>query len=495
MTNASTSPAARAVIYARISRDKQDEAGVNRQIRLAKARLTADEAALIRKPFVDNSVSAFSGVERPEYEDLLRHIESGQVDAVYVFKLDRLVRRTRDTLDLFELCDEHKVRIVAVNGPGIDPADPMSRVIILILGAIAEQESRDKAARVKAAAEDRAVTGRPKTGGRRMFGYEADAVTIRAEESAAIRDAATAIIDHGATLRSIVADWADRGLTSTLGRPLTTETVRAILTNPRITGLSTWTPSDDRGKRRLAYREIMGEGQWPAVLDRDRWDHLQAVLTTRRHPVNRAGAAPTTLVSSLLTCTCGDPMYHRTRKNRAGERVHFYSCKRLRAGERHVSIGSEAEPLIEAAIHARMSQPHGLQMLMEVVDEQTADPGEVGAHTARREALMARRDQVEGAMADGKIDVAAFARVSHMINEELADVEAKLAALAETGGAAALAASIAAAPTFSSWWEGASLDARRGLAFSLIDHVDVAPGRPGAKAFDPNRLQIVWRTD
>ena len=94
-----------------------------------------------------------------------------------------MTRRTKDTLALFELCEKHSVTVKANRGYNIDPSDPASRLTIVILGLIAEQESIDRAARIRAAYEDRARTGRPKTGGRRMFGYEADAVTVIDEEA------------------------------------------------------------------------------------------------------------------------------------------------------------------------------------------------------------------------------------------------------------------------------------------------------------------------
>ena len=57
-----TSPRPRAAIYARISLDKKEEAGVQRQVHLCKKLAEADEAALIPDgEFVDNNVSAFSG--------------------------------------------------------------------------------------------------------------------------------------------------------------------------------------------------------------------------------------------------------------------------------------------------------------------------------------------------------------------------------------------------------------------------------------------------
>src|SRR5699024_3832163 len=106
--------------------------------------------------------------------------------------------------------------------------------------------------------EDRARSGRPKTGGRRMFGYETDAVTIIDDEAQAVRDAAAMTI-AGKTLRETVREIFDvRGLTAMTGRPMTAPTLRDILLNPRVRGLSTFNPTDpDTGYRLVKDRQIV----------------------------------------------------------------------------------------------------------------------------------------------------------------------------------------------------------------------------------------------
>src|SRR5699024_227771 len=110
MARMTDSPHPRAAIYARTSSDQQQEAGVKRQVHLCTKLAEADEAVIIPDgKFVDNNISAFSGSRRPEYERLLQTIEAGDIDTVYVYALDRLARRTKDTLTLFELCEHHRM--------------------------------------------------------------------------------------------------------------------------------------------------------------------------------------------------------------------------------------------------------------------------------------------------------------------------------------------------------------------------------------------------
>ena len=488
-----TTGAQRAAIYARISLDKQEEAGVKRQIHLATKQAEADEAEIVAT-YVDNNISAFSGEYRPEYDKLIHAIESREIDVVYVYALDRLTRRTKDTLALFELCEKHNVTVKANRGYNIDPSDPASRLTIVILGLIAEQESIDRAARIRAAYEDRARTGRPKTGGRRMFGYEADAVTVVDDEAEALRDAAAMVI-AGKTLRETVREvFRARGLTATSGREMTAPTLRDILLNPRVRGISTFNPTDpDTGYRLIKDRQIVGAGNWPAIIDEATGEKLDAILRDPTRKRSHSGNAPRYFLASVLTCTCGDPMYSRSRKNSKGEARRFYTCKRTEPGGTHVSIGAEVDDLIEAIIIKRMQQPDAMDALQQALaPEDDSLTEQLQELTGQRNALLAKREQVEDAVIREDVDMSTFARVSKKIEVQIADLDETMRELTAGRDADPLAAELANGPDFAEWWRSASVEDKRRLTRLLMD-IHILPGRLGAKTFDPQRVSITWR--
>lgn len=488
-----TTTTQRAAIYARISLDKQEEAGVKRQIHLATKQAEADEAEVVAT-YVDNNISAFSGEYRPEYDKLIHSIENREIDVVYVYALDRLTRRTKDTLALFELCEKHHVTVKANRGYNIDPSDPASRLTIVILGLIAEQESIDRAARIRAAYEDRARTGRPKTGGRRMFGYEADAVTVIDEEAQAILDAAAMVI-AGKTLRETVREIFDaRGLTATTGRPMTAPTLRDILLNPRVRGLSTFNPTDpDTGYRLVKDRQIVGTGNWPAIIDEATGEKLDAVLRDPSRRRSHSGNSPRFFLASVLTCTCGAPMYAHYRKNTRGERLRFYTCKRPEPGGSHVSIGAEVDDLVEAVILKRMAQPDAVEALQQALaPEDDGLTKQLQDLAGERNALLARREQIEEAIIAADVDVSTFARVSKKIESQIAAIDEKMRELTASREADPLAAELADGPDFAEWWGSASVEDKRRLTRLLME-IHILPGKPGAKKFDPHRVKITWR--
>lgn len=483
----------RAAIYARISLDKQEEAGVKRQIRLATKQAEADEAEVVAT-YVDNNISAFSGEYRPDYDKLIHAIENREIDVVYVYALDRLTRRTKDTLALFELCEKHSVTVKANRGYNIDPSDPASRLTIVILGLIAEQESIDRAARIRAAYEDRARTGRPKTGGRRMFGYEADAVTVIDEEADAVLDAAAMVI-AGKTLRETVREiFHARGLTATTGRPMTAPTLRDILLNPRVRGISTFNPTDPKTGSRLAKdRKIVGKGNWPAIIDKATGEKLDAILRDPARRSSHSGNAPRYFLASVLTCTCGNPMYARSRRNKNGEPRRYYTCKRSEPGGTHVSIGAEVDDLIEAVILKRMEQPDAVAVLQKTLTpEDNTLTERLQDLTGQRYALLAKREQIENAAINEDVDMSTFARMSKKIEAQISGLDEDIRELTKNLDADPLAVELADGPDFAEWWGGASVEDKRRLARLLMD-VHILPGRPGAKVFDPHRVKITWK--
>lgn len=488
-----TTSTQRAAIYARISLDRQEEAGVKRQIHLATKQAEADEAEIVAT-YVDNNISAFSGDPRPEYKKLINAIENREIDVVYVYALDRLTRRTMETLALFKLCEKHNVTVKANRDYNIDPSDPSSLLTIGVLGLVAEQESIDRAARIRAAYEDRARTGRPKTGGRRMFGYESDAVTIVDDEAEALRDAAAMVI-AGKTLRETVREvFHARELTATSGRAMTAPTLRDILLNPRVRGISTFNPTDpDTGTRLIKNRQIVGTGNWPAIIDEVTGEKLDAILRDPERKHSHSGNAPRYFLASVLTCTCGDPMYSRSRKNSRGEARRFYTCKRTEPGGTHVSIGAEVDDLIEAIIIKRMQQPDAMDALQQALaPEDNSLTEQLQELTGQRNALLARREQVEDAVTSGEVDASTFARVSKKFEVKIAGLDNAIRELTASRDADPLAAELADGPDFVEWWRSASAEDKRRLTRLLMD-IHILPGRLGAKTFDPQRVRITWR--
>ena len=484
----------RAAIYARISLDKKKEGvGVERQIEACRKLAEAHEVEVV-KVFKDNSKSAFKEVERTGYDNLVKFVEAGNVNRVYVYSTDRLTRRVDDMLKWLKVCKDQNVVTYAYTGEGINPRSANSKLVTIILGAIAEQESEHKAERIREAYAKRARDGKPKTGGNRMFGYELDGKTINKKEAAAIRKAATAIVRkrNPASLRSIVADWNSQGLKTTRGKDMDTPGLRAILKNPRIAGISTWTPTDPTtGKRGLVTREELGTGQWPAIIDKVKWQRLQAVLNDPSRVTNRVGNTPQHLLSGIMLCPCGKPMYYRTRPLKSGGRYGYYACKRELPGS-HTHIGAkDADEAVSVLVEERLQQLDIAAAIAKVNAQAQSDgDGRLAELVQERSDLVQRGMDLEEAVAGGTTTVKAFGRAIGLVEKRIAEVEQEIATLSQRPDASPLAA-LAQASDIESYWRRADLQTRRGLVAYLLT-VTALPGRQGAKKFNAERLDVRW---
>lgn len=80
-----------AAIYARISLDRHDGEGVERQ--LADARALVADRGWSAVEYVDNDISAYRKRERPAWLELVRDLNAGKVDAVVAYHPDREIAR------------------------------------------------------------------------------------------------------------------------------------------------------------------------------------------------------------------------------------------------------------------------------------------------------------------------------------------------------------------------------------------------------------------
>ncbi len=82
-------------IYARISFDRRDGAGIERQ--LTDCRALCDRCGWTTREYTDNNHSAWRvGGSRPRYVELLDAVRSGEITRIVVYKTDRLYRQPRE---------------------------------------------------------------------------------------------------------------------------------------------------------------------------------------------------------------------------------------------------------------------------------------------------------------------------------------------------------------------------------------------------------------
>ena len=116
------------IAYVRVSTAEQNEA---RQIE-------ALSKHGIEKWFTEK-VSA-KDTNRPKLQEVLNFVREG--DVIYIHDFSRLARSTKDLLEIVEILNEKKVHLVS-NKENIDTSTPTGKLMLTMIGAIAEFERQN----------------------------------------------------------------------------------------------------------------------------------------------------------------------------------------------------------------------------------------------------------------------------------------------------------------------------------------------------------------
>ena len=478
-------------IYVRISLDKHDGAGVERQEQACRT-LAAELGLEVSRVYSDNSISAYSGKVRPGFIDLVADVKARKIGAVLSFAPDRISRNVSE-YGLFKatLKNTH-CRLVYVNGGEQALDDPNADLISTMLSGVSQWESAIKSTRVAAAYAQKRARGEFPTTPNRLFGYTHDG-ELHPTEAPLVREAATRIL-AGASLRRIAREWEDSGVTTTAGGRPTAQNMRIVLLTPTTGGFThyklkkkDYTTSEWEQLSAWDKLGIVGRGNWEPVLDPEVWQALWAHLTNPARKTNLVGSAPRHLLSGTARCgKCGAPMWCRNKwykKKAEEEPKRIYWCKSTGGGH-PTRIADPLEHYVTDLVLTRLHQS-------DIVGELAS-----GVDSHRRAELTTTRDMVRGRMADleqqatlGNVSMEQFGRMNRTLTDQLEAIDAELVELAGAGGVLAELAGVA---DVRKWWATATLELKRELIRALMTiTVEVTP--PVQNRFNPEYVTVEWK--
>jgi site-specific DNA recombinase len=461
----------RAVLYARLSRDRSGEqTATARQLEDCRA-FAASKGWEIAGEFTDADVSAYKkNVPRPGYEAMLAALDAGEVDVIVAWKLDRLLRRVMDFEKLWERCEARAANVTTVRD-GIDTSAPMvGELLPRLMATFAQLESKNLSVRERRKHEETARRGRRSGGGHRPFGLTRDWSELVETEAAAIREAVPRLI-AGESLYGIAADWNRRGIQTPTGKAWTVQHLRSLIASPRLAGA------------RQVGDELVVTGAIPAILTVDQWRALQDA-TRRRRPGVIAGKA---LLVGLIRCgVCDSGLVTRRRHV---DRQRHYACEKVAGKDRCGSVSVVAEPveeLVRDMVLEALDSPEMAAALAaqgeEAADVETA--ATVRADEAALEQLVADHYQAR------IIPRPLFLTTRDELEERIASGRRALERSARNGSAIGLVG----AGRIRERWEAADAEWRRAVLATVVETVTIAPkGRNNAGRFDPDRVKVAWR--
>lgn len=281
-----------ASIYIRVSTEHQVKEGYsvaaqkNNLIKFAK-----DNNFNIYDIYADEGISGKNIVDRPEIKRLISDIEKGLIDAVLIYKFDRLTRNISDTEDFISLIQKYEVTIYTLSEGTVDVSTPQGRFVTRLKGAVAQLEREQTSERIKVAFAQKVKDGFSLCSVTPCYGYNKNKnekiISINPEEAQIVKKIYQMYIDNYSftkiakvlnntcvptkmkgrilTIRDSISKKAiDTRIVNSMWQ---SKTIKIILTNPTYIGKVRY------GIGTSSYFET--EGKHQAIINNEIWDAVQ----------------------------------------------------------------------------------------------------------------------------------------------------------------------------------------------------------------------------
>jgi DNA invertase Pin-like site-specific DNA recombinase len=479
-------------LYLRISEDRSGE-----QVAVARQRdechaLAARLGFADLVEYVDNDVSATSGVARPSFERMLRD----RPRAIVSWHQDRLLRLSRDIEKVIAL----DVPIYTVAAGTMDLSTPAGRAVARTVAAWTQYEGEQRKERQRAKNAQQLRDGIP-IRGNRPFGFEVDRLTLREGEAEYVREACR-IIAAGGTLYSVQKMLNDAEVPTTRGNRWSYATIRQMLLRPRNAGYLT----SGRGAERRTLRDDL-----PRIVSPEQFDAVSLILSDPKRQTVPGPKVTKHFMSGVASCgECGARL-RSAASGKGNRRQEVYKCAArltgLTGGPRHAAI---TRHILEALI------PDGV---WRALVKHATEGGELAEELSSSLApLYARKVQLEADRASVQslenirgANLSLVAQQLSAIADELDAIDARIADLLRSNTAASAFEPVrefveaiqgagqrilgldeafelvAVRQRFADAWESLSVEQKRELTLATV-HVVVSPADVAIKrSFDVER--------
>ncbi len=203
-----------AAVYARQSVEKKNSLSIEGQIQLCE--VNAGQELLV---YADRGYSG-KNTQRPDFRRLMKDIEAGRIEKLYVYRLDRFSRSVADFGRLWETLKAHGVEFVSVS-ESFDTSTPIGVAMLNIIMVFAQLERETTAERVRDNYYRRAELG-AWPGGPAPYGFTTGraaasdgrvlpTLEIIPEQAEAVLEMFRAYAEPGASLRSVAERTTEHG--------------------------------------------------------------------------------------------------------------------------------------------------------------------------------------------------------------------------------------------------------------------------------------------
>lgn len=360
------------VIYARVSTEEQATEGYS----IAAQKEALLEYAKVRQidivdQYVDEGKSGKSIDGRPQMQKLLQAAKDQKFDVVLIYKLDRLSRKTKDSLEIMETLDQHNIQLMSYS-ENIDTSTPGGKMFYTLLSSVAEMERGTIIDRVKMGMTQRAKQG--KWNGGAVFGYDnVNKELIVNEAEAAIVKEIFELASRGYGYKKITGELNRKGYKTKRKKDFSIGTVKGILENPVFIGKIRFNQHVNWSEKRRS-----GKSDNPEIIDGTHAPIISIPLWEEVHQKKKKRSYRPTqskkpfILTKLLRCpVCGHGMVSGT----SNGKYRFYQCGQYKAKGstacKAYSINADvAEKQVLDELRHTVEKPYFINKLVAALNDQ-----------------------------------------------------------------------------------------------------------------------------
>lgn len=323
----------RCAVYTRKSTEEglqQDFNTLDAQRESAQAYITAHkhEGWICLPDRYDDGGYTGGNLDRPAFKRLMADVEAGKIDAIVIYKIDRLSRSLMDFARVMEILEKYNVALIAIT-QSLDTKTSMGRLTLNVLLSFAQFEREIISERTR----DKIAAARRKgkwSGGMPLLGYDTlyapggTKLIVNEEEAKQVRTIFETYLKYEALIPAATdiaargwanKRWTTKAGTTRGGRPFDKATLHQMLTNSTYLG-------------KVRYKDEVHPGEHPAIVDATLFHRVQATLQRN----GRTGGAVVrnkygAILKGLLQCgSCNCSMVHTYTQKPNGRHYRYYVC-------------------------------------------------------------------------------------------------------------------------------------------------------------------------
>lgn len=283
----------RVAAYCRVSTgDESQQTSYTNQKAFYTAYINGKDGWKMAGIYADEAISGTSRAHRKEFNRMITDAEAGKIDYIVTKSISRFARNTVDTLNcLRQLRQQDPPVGIYFEKENIDTLDATGELILTILSALAQDESRSISDNIRWTFQKNFQAGKPQINLNRMLGYDKGKNgewLINPEQAEIVRFIFRKYV-RGHSANSIAQQANTAGMRTVNEKLWTSGAVLDILRNEKYVGDLEMQKTITRDF--LTHRSVKNNGEAPkyyvknhhtGIIDRLTWDKVQAILCSGR---------------------------------------------------------------------------------------------------------------------------------------------------------------------------------------------------------------------